>query len=105
MQWHPDVPDIPIKKPKEIESLETMDRRVLDSMPGLEVEEKVEEIAHAVARAYKEQNPKGNYDECLEIVSIALNVTGSAIGGKVGNAMIAESDSASRTACQLVYGR
>lgn len=105
MKWHPDVPDLPIEKPKEIEKLELMDQRALDSMPGVEVEEKVEEIAHAVARAYKKQQPNGNYDECLEVVSTALSVTGSAIGGHVGTAMIAESDSAAKTACRLAYPR
>lgn len=105
MKWHPDVPDLPIDKPKEIESLELMDPKILDSMPGVEVKEKVEEIAHAVAKAYKKQRPKGDFDECVEVVSIALSVTGGAIGSQVGTAMIAESENAARTACELVFRR
>lgn len=89
MSWHPDVPNLPIKKPKEIETLEQMNRLTLDSMPPLEVEEKVNEIAHAVARDYKKQKKDGSFDECLEVVSVALRVTGSGIGGQVGQAMIA----------------
>lgn len=103
MTWHPDVPDIPIKKPKEIEELELADRAVLDSMPGVEVKETVEQIAHAVARDYKKQKVNGNYDECLEIVSVALKVTGSAIGGKVGRAMIAACDTAAEEAAQQFF--
>ena len=67
MAWHPDVPNIPINKPKEIENLESMDRIELDSMPGVEVIDKVNQIAHAVARDYKKQIPSGtfafNFDE------------------------------------------
>lgn len=94
MAWHPDLPDIPIRKPREIELLELMDRDSLDSMPPLEIGEKVDEIAHAVARDYKIQIVHGSQEECAEIVSIALETTGSAIGGHVGNAMIAARNSA-----------
>lgn len=94
MNWHPDVPDLPIRKPREIELLEMMDRVSLDSLPPLEVDEKVDEIAHAVARDYKSQTADGSFVECVEVVSVALEVTGSAIGGHVGNAMIAARNSA-----------
>ena len=103
MSWHPDIPDIPIKKPKEVENLELMDKVSLDSMPSVEVGEKVDEIAHAVARDYKSQIKNGSFDECVEIVSIALETTGSAIGGHVGNAMIAASNSAALKASQDTF--
>jgi hypothetical protein len=103
MSWHPDVPNIPIKKPKEIETLELMDRVSLDSMPPMEVQEKVDEIAHSVARDYKKQVKNGTFEGCLEIVSVALRVTGSAIGGNVGNAMIAECDTAALNACRIAF--
>lgn len=104
MRWHPDVPDIPISKPKEIEKLELMDRAVLDSMPPVEVEETVAQIAHAVARTYlQEKKEKATPEECNEIISIALKVTGAAIGGHVGSAMVAESDSAAETASRLAF--
>lgn len=101
--WHPDVPNLPIKKPKEIEELELMDRSYLDSMPKIEIQEKIEQIAHAVARDYKKQAKKGSFDECLEVVSIALKVTGSAIGGKLGTAMIAATDFASLIASRDAF--
>ncbi|HEV8052609.1 MAG TPA: hypothetical protein VGP47_08940 [Parachlamydiaceae bacterium] len=103
MNWHPDLPDIPIKKPKEIEILESMDRVSLDSMPPLEVYAKVDEIAHSVARDYKDQMPNGSFEECAEIVSIVLENTGSAIGGHVGNAMISACNSAALKASQNAF--
>jgi hypothetical protein len=98
MAWHPDVPNLPIEKPREIEQLEQMDRAYLDSMQNTEIQEKIEQIAHAVARDYKKQKKKGSFDECLEVVSIALKITGSAIGGKMGTAMIAATEHASLVA-------
>lgn len=103
MPWHPDVPDLPIKKPKIIETLEQMDRSVLDSMPPVEVQEMVDAVASGVAEAYKEQYKKGNYEECVEFASIALSVTGSALGGQMGKAMIASSEHAAKNACSIVF--
>lgn len=103
MPSHPDVPNLPIEKPKEIEALEQMDRSYLDSMQHTEIQEKVEQIAHAVARDYKKKKKKGSFEECREIVSIALRVTGSAIGGKMGTAMIAATDSASLIASRDAF--
>lgn len=103
MAWHPDVPDLPIKKPKVIEKIEKMDPVELNSLPGVEVQELVDEVAHAVAKAYKNEVVNGNIDECEEVISIALSVTGSAIGGQVGLTMIAESDSAAEKASAIVF--
>jgi hypothetical protein len=103
MPWHPDVPDLPITKPKEIEKLEQMDRVMLESMPFQEVQDIIDEAAHAFARAYHEQVPDGDYEGCIDIVSVALSVTGSALGGKVGTAMIGASQSATKSACRIVF--
>src|SRR5262245_3877139 len=103
MKWRPDVPDLPIDKPKRIEDLEKMDRIVLDSMPPREVDELVDEIAHDVAVAYKKQAKDPNHDECEEVISVALRVTGSALQGQVGLAMIAACDSAAKTASDLAF--
>lgn len=103
MRWHPDVPDLPINKPKQIEKLEMMDRKSLDSMPPVEVKEKVDEIAHAVAKECKRQIKNCSYETCVEVVSVAMEVTGSAIGGHVGTAMIAAQDEAAKTACEIYF--
>lgn len=103
MGWYPDVPKLPIKKPRLIEQLEQKNRAFLDSLPGTEVQETVDNIADAVAAEYKKEVPKGNREMCLEIVSVALTVTGSAIGGQVGNAMVAQSDKAALRATENYF--
>jgi len=103
MSWHPDVPNIPIKKPKELEKLEMMDRVWLDSLPPVEVQEKVDEIAHAIARDYKKQVKNADFETCQEIISVALRVTGSAIGGRVGQSMVASCDTAALKASQNAF--
>lgn len=103
MSWHPDIPDLPIDKPKIIENLEQMDRTTLDSMPAAETDEIIESVAYDVAKAYQEKFPNGNAKECLDFVSIALSVTGSALGGKIGLAMVAAKDSVAEKVCCLIY--
>ena len=102
MSWHPDVPELPIKKPIEIEKIEGMDPIVLNAMRDVQIHETVEEIAHAVARDYHEQLG-GNYEDCVNIVSVALSVTGSSLGGNLGLAMVASKDTASKNACQMIF--
>lgn len=102
MPWHPDIPDVPIKKPKIIEDLEQTDLTVRESMRSLEIDETIDAVAHAVALAFKKEC-QGSYDECEEVVSIALTVTGSALGGRLGNAMIAASEHAAKSASRTVF--
>lgn len=103
MIWHPDVPNLPIKKPKKIEAIETMDKAFLDSLPPLEVQEMVDGAADAVAHACKRELKEATHEKCLEIVSVALTVTGSAIGGTVGNAMVAQADKAAKLATDQYF--
>lgn len=103
MTWHPDIPDLPIVKPKIIEDLEQMDRHVLDAMPPTEVTDTIDSVAYAVARAYEEQCPHGDYDGCLEFTSIALEVTGASIGGKFGSSMVAAGNHAAKTATLIFF--
>lgn len=102
MKWHPDVPDLPISKPKELEKIELMDPAERNAMRDVQVEETVDEIAHAVARDYHQQLG-GSYRDCIDIVSVALTVTGSSLGGNLGNAMISSTETAARTACRTIF--
>lgn len=102
MKWHPDVPDLPITKPKELEKIESMDAAERNAMRDVQVEETVGEIAHAVARDYHKQLG-GNYEDCLDIVSVALTVTGSSLGGNLGNAMTSSNESAAKIACRTIF--
>ncbi|MBA3816654.1 MAG: hypothetical protein H0X29_09100 [Parachlamydiaceae bacterium] len=101
--WHPDTPDLPIEKPLIIENLEKMDPSTLNSMPPAEIDEMIESIAYNVAKAYKEKFHNGDIKGCIDFVSIALNVTGSSLGGKIGLAMVAGSDIVAKKACHLIY--
>jgi hypothetical protein len=103
MGWHPDVPDLPIKKPKQIETLEKLDPRVREAMMAVEIEERIKEIAHAVAEAYTKSTKNPKYEVCLEIVSVALRVTGSSLGGRLGTAMIASSEHAAKIATDAAF--
>jgi hypothetical protein len=102
MVWDLDNPDIPVKKPKEISMLEAMGRANRDSMPPLEMDEKVEDSADAVARSYR-KFPNSTYGECVTVVSVALNVTGSALGGSFGDHMMSKSESEAVRACKLYF--
>lgn len=102
MPWHPDVPDLPIKKPKIIEDLESSALDERESMRSLEIQETIEAVAHKVALAFKEQC-QGGYDECEEVVSMALTLTGSALGGRLGTAMVAASEHAAKSASRIVF--
>lgn len=103
MPWHPDIPDLPIDKPKIIENLEQMDKAVLNSMPSAEVDEMIESVAYDIAMAYRDKFPNGSIEECFNFVSIALSVTGSSVGGKVGLSMVAASDEIAHKVCQIIY--
>ena len=103
MGWHPDIPDLPISKPEKIAKLEKLGRKFLDSLPGNEVDEMVEDAALSIAKTYRKETKGANFVECVEIVSVALNVTGSAIGGQVGLALIAASDRGAENACRLLF--
>jgi hypothetical protein len=102
MTWHPDVPDLPIKKPKIVEDLECSSLSERESMRSLEIEETIEAVAHSVALAFKKQC-QGGYNECEEVVSIALTLTGSALGGRLGTAMVAASEHVAKTTSRIVF--
>lgn len=102
MQWQPDNPDIPIKKPKALAYLEKMEPHVREAMPPVEIDEVAHDVAQGVAQEYHKEKG-GNYEGCIAIVTVALSTTGSSIGGKVGNYMIGKSDNLAQHACRIVF--
>lgn len=102
MAWHPDNPDIPIRKPRALSKLEKMDFHTLQAMPPVEVDEVCHDVAQGVAEEYHKEKG-GSYEECVSVVSVALTTTGSAIGGHVGDLMIGQSDSLASHACRAVF--
>jgi hypothetical protein len=89
MSWPPDVPDIGIKKPHTLEKLESTDRDILDAMDHVEVEERITDVAQSLAREYRKEK-NADYQSCLDFVTFALRMTGSALGGKFGAYMVGE---------------
>jgi len=73
-----------------------------DSMPPRETDEKLVESANALAKSYKKL-PGSNFSECVVTVSVALNQTGSAIGGEFGKAMLSRSNQEAVRACRIVF--
>ncbi len=98
-----DVPELGIKKPKKLEEFEELEPHILDAMTPLEVTEHIRDIAESVADAYHREVNGGNYQGCVDMVSVALSVTGNAIGGKVGAEMVGENESAAKEACKLEF--
>lgn len=102
MSWPPDVPDLPMEKPKELEILEELDDHVLNAMTDVEVEERIRDAAVALATAFHNEIG-GDYETCVIVVSGALKETGGAIGGPFGEAMIGLSHTETEYACRLVF--
>lgn len=102
MSWPPDVPDVNLKKPPELERLETMAPSIREAMSKQEIHDHIDEIAHSFAVNYKHK--KGStYEDCLVMVSLALNLSGGALGGQVGLEMMGTSSGAAETACRIVF--
>lgn len=102
MYWDLENTDIPIEKPKEVKELESMGIVNRESMPPREMDEKLEDSAIAIAKNYK-QIPDANLQGCVTVVSVALDVTGSSLGGKFGDLMLSRSKSSAQHACKRFF--
>lgn len=102
MSWPPDVPDINLKKPSELEYLEKLDPKSREAMTKQEISDHIETVALRFAETYK-QKKGSTYDECCEMVSLALNLSGGALNGKVGLEMMGTSSGAAENACRIAF--
>lgn len=102
MNWPADVPDMPIDKPKEIARLEKMPRDELNSLPPWEIDNMITLAGASLAEAYSKQ-VKGDYQGCIDVVSTALEQTGSGIGGHFGAEMASRSTHVAHSACRIFY--
>jgi hypothetical protein len=106
MSWHPDIPDFLNEKPREIEILEEFTPEMMNAMTGLEVNEHIENAAHALAKSYYnfcQNRTDYGYDECVMIVSGALSELGASLDCKLGTTMVAESISAAKKASREYF--
>lgn len=97
-----DVPDLPFTKPQQLIDLEQIGTDRLNAMTKAEAYERIEEAAYALANNYRKEKG-GDYDSCVDLVSMALRVTGGAIDSKVGPLMIAESEKLAQEACRVIF--
>lgn len=101
MTWYPDA-DIPIKKPKALEKIERLGPKILNAMDPIEVDEVVNDAAVGVAEEYHKELG-GNYEDCVNIVSVALTVTGNSISGQVGSHMIGNANILAQQVCRNIF--
>lgn len=103
MQWSEDDLQLPIDKPVQLLSLEKLSDSQLDAMTDVEIDERMDEAAYATAHKYCNKVPQGSYEECVAVVSVMLNTSGAAMGGKVGGQMVAHSESLACQACRRMF--
>ncbi len=104
MTWHPDVPDLPMNKPHELERLEQLPHSILNAMTRTEIDEKIRDAADSLAQEYHRVNgEQGSLSECVLIVGGALSQTGNSISGHLGQIMVGTSTEAATHACADYY--
>lgn len=102
MPWHPDVPELNIPKPKAIKWLEELGDDVLHAMDTVEINRRIDDAAGQIAQEYAKK-PGADYEGCVDLISMALSVTGNAMGGRVGALFVGRCDEAAEKAARLVY--
>lgn len=104
MIWDLDVPNLPFKKPIQIEKLELMDKEQREAMDPEEVRRKTEEVAYSLALSFKKRIGNDKVG-CLAMIQKAIEELGYSFGGKMGAAMLGHREQAARQACQDVFGK
>lgn len=102
MSWHPDVPELDIPKPRAIEEIESLGDDVLNAMDTVEIDHRIESAAKQMAHAYVKK-PEISFEGCVDLIAMALSVTGNALGGRVGAHFVAKSKEAAEQAAHEVY--
>jgi len=97
-----DIPNLPFKKPKQIEDIETLDVKIREAMDTIEIENRVFGIAHNLADAYYKNNGR-DPTTCIAIITTALEELGGFLSGRFGSHMISISEEAANEACKKVF--
>lgn len=105
MTWNDiDTPELPFKKPRQLEELEKMGMDQREAMDPQEKKDRVRDTAYSLALSYQKYSKnKGDYDGCVAIVHSALSTMGNSIDGKLGALMVGMSDEASQEMCRILY--
>lgn len=99
MNWNIDIPDLPFKKPREIERLELIGKDQREAMDPVEMQERIQDVANSLVQAFlKHKGP--NLELCQAVAISALEEIGGSLGGQFGAAMISQKEKAVRNACE-----
>lgn len=96
------TPSNALTKPPQLIHLEQLSAEQLNAMTPVEVEERIEEAAYALADNYQHEM-QGGYKECVETVSTILFSTGAAINTQVGHLMVAKCEAYAAGACRIYF--
>lgn len=102
MEWDIDNPELPFKKPSELEEIEKIDSKQREAMDKVEMQNRINGAAVSIAEAYAENNGK-DPEDCVAIIHSALTEMGGSLGGKFGAAMVGMAEKAAHFACQKVF--
>lgn len=97
-----DVPNLPFKKPVEVEELEEMGYDQREAMDYQEMSERINSIAYILAESCQKQGFSSR-TECSAIIHSALTELGASFSGRFGAKMVALSESAAKEACKEVF--
>ncbi len=78
----------------------------MNAMTGLEIDEHIENAAHALAKSYHHSCKKRTdygYEDCVMMVSGALSQLGASLDNKLGSTMVGESLEAAKRASREFF--
>lgn len=102
MCWHPGDPELDIPKPSALKELDGLGDDVINAMDTVEIDRRIDDIANQIAHAYVKK-AANDFEECVNLISMVLSVTGSSMGGRVGARFVAKSQQAAQRAAHEVY--
>lgn len=97
-----DVPNLPFKKPVEIERLENLNFSQRESMDPQEMKQRIYGIAHVLAKAYK-KNLGPEQGDCISVIHAALSELGASLSGNFGAKMIGLSQKVAEDATKETF--
>lgn len=103
MTWRDlDVPNLPFKKPEELEKIERLEKNQRESMVPYEREHFIQEAANSIANSYQKQHEEDS-DGCKLLIENALREMGAFLGGDFGTHMVGISSEAAEKATKQAY--
>lgn len=103
MTWSDlDTPNLPFKKPQQLEKLEKMSPEERNSMDPYAMEQSIQEVANVIAKTYQTKKI-GDFEGCLSLIQSALSEMGNSLGGSFGAVMVGRRILAAEEACRVTF--